>query len=255
VRSSPVTIISLALGLAVLLGCPKRVDSQSELDPTAREKVAEAKRQVESGKSDEALQLLSEVPQDNQAVAEVLFQVGEQKLAERDFVAARKSYSDLLANYPLFDKADAARHHLALAQLELKDYRDALQTLTSLYPRLTEAQRPEVAAQLSRAAEGAKSWAEAIRWRSEAMKLASDEAGLKAEQARIFDLLETRMPFLEVARLAQELPSDSPLWPMVQFKLAKIYAPLRARTRLRATLAAYLAQAPPPHDKNATTAS
>ncbi|MGC4123017.1 MAG: penicillin-binding protein activator [Myxococcales bacterium] len=243
-RSSPVTIISLALGLTVLLGCPKRVDSQSELDPTTREKVAEAKRQADSGKGDEALKLLAQVPHDNQAVAEVLFQVGEQKLNEKDYLAAKKSYSDLLAGYPLFDKADTARHHLALAQLELKDYRDALQTLTSLYPRLPEDQKPAAAVQLSRAAEGAKSWAEAVRWRSEAMTLARDEAGLKAEQARIFDLLETRMPFLEVARLAQELPSESPLWPMVQFKLAKIYAHLRDRARMKETLEVYLSKAP-----------
>lgn len=243
-RSSPVMVVSLALGLTVLMGCPKRVDSQSELDPTAREKVAEAKRQADSGKSDEALKLLAQVPQDNQAVADVLFQVGEQKLAEKDWAAAKKSYGDLLAGYPLFDKADTARHHLALAQLELKDYRDALQTLTSLYPRIPEDQKPGVAAQLSRAAEGAKSWAEAVRWRSEAMKLARDEQGLKAEQARIFDLLETRMPFLEVARLAQELPTDSPLWQMVQFKLAKIYAHLRDRARMKETLDVYLAKAP-----------
>jgi len=59
-RSLPVALVSLALGLG-LLGCPKRVGSQSDLDATGREKVAEARRQAESGKPDEALRLLSEV--------------------------------------------------------------------------------------------------------------------------------------------------------------------------------------------------
>ena len=158
-RSFPITLVSVGLGLA-LLGCPKRVGSQSELAPTAREKVAEAKRQADSGKTDEALKLLEQVPQDNQQVAEVLFEVGEAKLAARDFVAARKSLRDLLAGFPLFDKAALAKQHLALAQLELKEYRDALQTLTTLYPRVAEADKPQVASDLARAAEGARQWAD-----------------------------------------------------------------------------------------------
>ena len=243
-RSSFVSSLSLALGLAVLVGCPKRVGSQAELDPDAREKVAEAKRQIDSGKGDEALQLLAEVPRDNQEVAELLFQVGEQKLAARDWAAARKSFSDLLAGYPLFDKADLARQRLATAQLELKDYRDALPTLASLYTHLDETAKPAAAAQLVSVSEDARSWGDAVRWRSEAMSLAHDEAEQKAQQARIFELLETRVPFLEVARLAQEMPAESPVWPVVQLKLAKIYAHLRDRTRQRETLEVLLAKAP-----------
>ncbi|MBI5545599.1 MAG: penicillin-binding protein activator [Deltaproteobacteria bacterium] len=242
-RSLSIVLMSLGFGLCTL-GCPKRVDSQSDLDATAREKVAEARRQAQSGKSDEALKLLQDLPQDNQAVAEVLFQVGEGQLASRDFAGARKSYGDLLANFPLFDRADLAKYHLAIALIELKEYRDAVQSLGTVYPRLPEEDRPAAVVHLARAAEGARLWADAVRWRAEAMRLARDEGALKVEEQRILELLETRVPFLDVARLAQELQPDSPLWAVVQFKLAKIYAHLRDRPRMKETLELLLAKAP-----------
>ena len=208
------SVLVSSLCFVALLGCPKRVGSQSELDATAREKVAEAKRQADSGKPEEALKLLADVPQDNQSVAAVRFQIAEAQFAARDFTAARNSYRDLLVNFPLFDRADLAKYRLALSQLELKECRDALQTLTPLYPRLSDGERPEAVAALSRAAECARAFTDAVKWHAELMGLARDETALAAEKRRVFDLLETRVPFLDVARLAQELPTSSPLWPM-----------------------------------------
>lgn len=242
-RSLCTSLVPLALGIA-LVGCPKRVRSQSDLDPSSRGRVAAARQEVDSGRPEEALKLLQGLPQDNEAVAEVLFQAAESQYASGSFAAARSSYRELLATQPLFEKADLAKYHLALVQLELQEYRDALQTLAPLYPRLSERVRPEVAGRLAQAAEGARQWLEAVRWHSERMRLATTESVLREEQARILDLLETRVPFLDVARLAYELPPDSPLWPMVQFKLAKIYAHLRDRPHTMEALATFLQHAP-----------
>ena len=231
-RSIPAPIVS-TLCIVALVGCPKRVGSQSNLDAATQEKVAEAKRQVDSG-----------VPQDNQSVADVLFQVAEGQFTTHNYPVARNSYRDLLASFPLFDKADLAKYHLALSQLELKEPRDALQTLTTLWPRVAEPDRPEAAAALARAAEGSRAFTDAVKWRAELIKLAHDEATLAAEQRRVFDLVETRVPFLDVARLAQELPADSPVWPLVQFKLAKIFAHLRDRVRMKETLELFLSKTP-----------
>ncbi len=242
-RSLPVALVSLTLGVG-LLGCPKRVGSQSELDPAQREKVEEARRQAESGRPSEALKLLAEVQGESQAVGEALYLVAEKQFEARDFSGARSSYRELLLRCPLFDKADLAKRRLGLAQLELKEYRDALQTLAPLYGKVPEADRVEAAGQLARAAEGARQWAEALRWHGEAAAQARDEASQKASNARVFELVETRVPFLEVARLSQELSPESPLWPLVQFKLAKIHAHLRDRTRAREALQLFLQKAP-----------
>ncbi len=236
--------VSTCLALA-LLGCPKRVGSQSELDPTAREKLEAAKQQASSGNPQEALKLLEQVPdKESREVGEVLFEVAEKQLQARDFAGARSSYRELLARFPLFDKADLAKYHLGLAQLELKEYRDALQTLTPLYGRLSDAQRPEAATKLALAAEGARNWVEAVRWRAEALRQAKTIEDQTAEQQRIVELLESRVAFVDVARLAEETPVESPVWPLLHFKLARIFSHLRDQTRLKETLQALLEKAP-----------
>jgi hypothetical protein len=58
---------------------------------------------------------------------------------------------------------------LALTQIELKECRDALQTLTTLYPRLTEAERPEAVS--AGAPRSVPAWLRAARWWAESLVL------------------------------------------------------------------------------------
>jgi ABC-type branched-subunit amino acid transport system substrate-binding protein len=189
------------------------------------------------------MRLLQEAPE-NEQVAQVIFAAAEAHYRAREFEAARKSYRELLARFPLFDQADVAKYHLALSQLELGEARDALQTLGALYPRLSEEERPNAAIHLARASELSKQWGEAVRWNAEIAGTARDEASRDAALARALMLIDQRVPFVEVARLAQEIPPNSAAWPLIQFKLAKILAHLRDRVREREVLESLLAQAP-----------
>lgn len=240
---SRVAVASTLIGLA-LLGCPKRVRSQSELGAGSREKLEAAQKEVAAGRSDEALKLLHEIPEDDQQVADALFGIGEAQLQARDFEKARVSYRDLLSRFPLFERADLAKFHLGLCQLELKEPRDALQTLAPLLPRLPQEERPRALSALARAAEGAHAFGDAVRFRGELMAAARDEHSRQAELARVTELLESDVGFLDVARLAQELAPESPLWPVVQFKLARIFAHLRDRPRMQEAVTELLDKAP-----------
>lgn len=241
-RQAPATVFALCLGIA-LLGCPKRVGS-NELDATSREKVDQARLQIETGRPDEAVRLLNDVPEASNEVAQLLFEAAEAHYRARELGPARQGYRDLLARFPLFPDNDTARYHLALVQLELNEPRDALQTLSALYPRLNDDGRLEAAGHLARASEGARQWGEAVRWHGERAQRARDEATQQAAMQRVFELLESRVSFMEVARLAQQIEPSSPTWALVQFKLAKIFAHLRDRPRLRETLETLLAHAP-----------
>ncbi len=240
---SKVAAVSSLLGL-FLLGCPKRVGSQAELGADSREKLETAQKEAAAGRSDEAVRLLKEIPEDGQPVADALFGIGEGQYSAREYEKARSTYRELLSRFPLFDRADLAKYHLALCQLELKEPRDALQTLSPVYPRLPEEEKPAAMEALARAAEGARSFADAVRWRSELLARARDARERDAELAQVTELLEMQAGFLDVARLAQELPTDSSLWPVVQFKLARIFGHLRDRPHYQEALGALLEKAP-----------
>src|SRR6185369_1424518 len=101
---------------------------------------------------------------------------------------ARDAYRSLLAQFPLFGRADQAKYHLGLALLELKDYRDAVQTLSPLYDRLPAQDKPATASALSQAAVGTHQWAEAVRFLAEAGKDAQGEAKAKLD-AQLYELV------------------------------------------------------------------
>ncbi len=240
---SNVAAISTLIGFT-LFGCPKRVGSQSELGAGSREKLEAAQKEAAAGHSDEALKLLHDIPEDDQQVADALFGIAEAQFQARDFEKARVSYRDLLARFPLFERADLAKYHLGLCQLELKEPRDALQTLSPLLPRLPQEERPRLLAALARAAEGAHAFGDAVRFRGELLAAARDEPSSQAELSRVTELLENDVGFLDVARLSQEIPPESPLWPVVQFKLARIFAHLRDRAQMQEAVTTLLEKAP-----------
>jgi branched-chain amino acid transport system substrate-binding protein len=240
---SNLAAVSSLIGL-FLLACPKRVRSQAELGVESREKLEAAKKEAAAGRSDEAIRLLKEIPEDDLQVADALFAVGESQHSAREYEKARATYRELLSRFPLFDQTDLAKYHLALCQLELKEFRDALESLSPALPGLPEEEKPAAMEALARAAEGARAFGEAVRWRAELVAQARDARTREGELVRVAELLESKVGFLDVAKLAQDIPAESPLWPMVQFKLARIFGHLRDRERYQEALTTLLEKAP-----------
>jgi ABC-type branched-subunit amino acid transport system substrate-binding protein len=127
----------------------------------------------------------------------------------------------LLVDHPLYPDATGAKYELALTDLELGRTRDGLATLGSLYGRLPEGQRAAAARAAAGAAERARAWPEAVRWWGEA---AARSAGAEqaAAMARIDDVVDGLLTFLEVARLKESLPAESPALPTVAMKLCRV---------------------------------
>ena len=103
--------------------------------------------------------------------------------------------------------------------------RDGLATLGSLYPKLPAESRPEAAARAADAALALGADADAVRWLSELSRVSPPDAraGVLRRAADAVD----RLPFLDVARLREELPQDSPAQEPLAMKLARIFLHLR----------------------------
>lgn len=160
-----------------------------------------------------------------------------------EYAVARKQLNELLFENPLFDKAVDARLKLGQSSLQLRAYRDAYQTLLPLRDRVPPEQRAELEDALRRAAEGA-------RLSNQALKVALDraEAATTAEQRQaaldeVASLIDVSVSVEEVARVQDELSPSHPAWPMLTFKLARVYAHVRD-ARLKPTLQTLLDKAP-----------
>ncbi|MFN7133255.1 MAG: ABC transporter substrate-binding protein, partial [Myxococcales bacterium] len=71
-----------------------------------------------------------------------------------------------------------------------------------------------------------------------------NEAQQNAARQKVIGLLDGKVSFTDVAKLAQQMKTSDPLWPAVQYKLARIYAHLRDEARAKEALEVLLAQAP-----------
>ena len=160
------------------------------------------------------------------AAAEALHEAARAWRAAGEVSRSAAALGRLLVEHPLYAEATAAKYELALTDLELGRTRDGLATLASLYGRLPEPQRAAAARAAAEAAEGARAWPEAVRWWGEAV-LRSGGAERAAAMARIDDVVDGRLSFLEVARLKESLPADSPALPTVGMKLCRVQLHLR----------------------------
>jgi ABC-type branched-subunit amino acid transport system substrate-binding protein len=160
------------------------------------------------------------------AAAEALHEAARAWRAAGDVPRSAAALGRLLVDHPLYPEATAAKYELALTDLELGRTRDGLATIGSLYGRLPEAQRPAAARAAAEAAEASRAWPEAVRWWGEAA-LRTSGPERAAAQARIDDVVDGRLTFLEVARLKESLPGDSPALPTVAMKLCRVQLHLR----------------------------
>ncbi|HSM94378.1 MAG TPA: penicillin-binding protein activator, partial [Anaeromyxobacteraceae bacterium] len=142
--------------------------------------------------------------------------------AERAAAALQR----IVAEHPLYAGAEDARLDLALANVAAGRAADGLATLASMWPRLRADQRAPVALAAADAAASLRDWPAELKWLVEAAA-ASDGAARAAALARAAEAVDGRLAFLDVARLREELPADSPILPAVMMKLARIQLHLR----------------------------
>jgi len=178
------------------------------------------------------------------ACQEGLYRAGVLYYEAGDHPNARKAFNQLLFDNPLHPQAQDAKLKLAHSAMEVGAYRESYQLYSSLATQAEGAQREEILEQASKAAQGAGLYGSAL---DIAVKLAGD-AKTPEEQAeavaRVEQLVEGRAAFVDVARVAQELSPRHPAWPVLTFKLARIYYHLRDWTRLEETLNRFLREAP-----------
>lgn len=241
--------------LALLFGCPpKKVDPNPEHDkprvevkPDAKadsaladaRKTAGAKKQVI-----EALLAVRKTYPETTAGQDALYEAGILSFEEGDYVNARKALNELLFENPLHPKANDARLKSGLAALELKAYRDAYQTLQSLVDKLEGPDKQKAQDALAKAAAGAQAFADALRMQMKAVEAATSDDEKKKALVALEEVVESRATFLSIAEVWNDLSHSHPAWPLLTFKLAKIYYHLRDWTRLDETLKALIADAP-----------
>ncbi len=210
----------------------------------ALQKAAEVAQTSSKPKAIEAYLNVSRAYAETTAAQEALYRAGVIAYESHDYANARKAFNQLLFENPLFDKAQDAKLKLGLSALELRAYRDAYQTLSSVAPRLPPDEAKQALAGAERAAEGAQLYGDSLRI---ALKLLDDAKTPQEQQAaldQLTSLVEGKAGFTEIAEAAQSVPSSSPAWPILTFKLARIYYHLRDWTHLEETLQSFLRQAP-----------
>jgi branched-chain amino acid transport system substrate-binding protein len=223
-----------ALVMATLSACPKRVIvNGQELEPDQARDVArgelESVRAAASGlppaQAAERLEAFAARYRGVPTAAEALHDAARLRRDARDPQRAAQNLQALLTEYPLYPRAVEAKYLLALIDLEVGRERDGLATLGSLYAKLPAEAKPEAAARAADTALSLGADADAVRWLSELHRAAPPDARPEVLR-RAADAVD-RLPFLDVARLREELPSDSPVQEPLAMKLARIHLHLR----------------------------
>ena len=221
----------LAVLVLALAGCPKRVVvvNGQEMEPAAATDLARrdldaVRREAQLLPPEERaarLEAFAERYRDLDIAAEALHDAGaEWRAAGRPDRAAR-ALGTLLTEHPLYRRAVEAKYLLALVDLDLGRPRDALATIGTVYPKLPDGTKPEAAERAADASLSVGADADAVRWLSELARVAPPE-GRPAALRRAADAVD-RLPFLDVAKLREELPSDSPVQEPLAMKLARIH--------------------------------
>ncbi|HSN13842.1 MAG TPA: penicillin-binding protein activator, partial [Anaeromyxobacteraceae bacterium] len=229
---------------AVLAGCPKstmvvggQVVPVARTEDAARGELSGLRADVERRPHDVAaarLEAFANRHPDVPAGAEALHEAARRWRAAGDAERAAAALQRVVAEYPLYPGAEDARFDLALANVASGRAADGLATLASLWPRLRADQRATAALSAADAAASLRDWAAEIKWLVEAA--AVSEGGARAAAvARAAEAVDGRLPFIDVARLREELPSDSALLPAIVMKLARSQLHRRAFAREEAS--------------------
>lgn len=239
----------------VLVACPKAVRGQdpgaeaprtAERSPAADEALSKALVVADSGPRADGVAALLAVHQkfpSTVAGQEALYRAGVMAFDDGDFQAARQRLNQLVFENPLHERAKDARLKSGLAALELKQHRDAYQTLQPLVESLGGEERRLAEDALAQAAAATQQYGEALKLGLKAVEGAQGPE-LQQALARLEDVVETKTPFIALAEAWNGLPTSNPAWPLLTFKMARVYFHLRDWPRLDDTLKQLLATAP-----------
>ncbi len=251
---------SLLVGSVALILCtacpPKQVTAdgsngrpvvEAKADPKADVALADAKHKADTGTRKQAIDAFFSVRKafpETVAGQEALYRAGVLAFEEGDWVTARKALGELVFENPLHPNANDARLKVGLAALELKQYRDAYQTLQPLIEKLEGQQKLQAQDALAKAAAANQQYGETLKLALKSVE-SSAEGQPRADALKALeDTIENRVSFLSIVEQYQELSSSHPGWPMLTFKLARIYFHLRDWQRLDESLKALLKEAP-----------
>jgi ABC-type branched-subunit amino acid transport system substrate-binding protein/nucleotide-binding universal stress UspA family protein len=226
---------------------PKKPSVEARKDARADEALAQAIQQAETLPRKQAAETFLAVRKaypETTAGQEALYRAGVVFYDSQDYVNARKTFNELLFENPLHPQAPDAKRRLGRAALEVGAYRDAYQTLYSLAERAEGPERTQLLEDAAKAAERAGLFGQALQIAVDLAGNAQTPEAQQAAVARVQQLVEGRAGFTDVARVMDELSPSNPAWPVLSFKLARIYYHLRDWTRLEETLNRFLAEAP-----------
>ncbi len=225
-------LVSLVLALT---GCPKRVVIVNGQELPASQAEDLARRDLDAVRAGAAglppeeraqrLEALGARYRGVDAAAEALHDAARAWREAGKPDRAAQTLGTLLTENPLYRNAVEAKYLLALVELDLGRPRDALATIGPLYDKLPGGLRPEAAARAADAALASGADADAVRWLSELVRITPPEARREVLQ-RAADAVD-KLPFLDVAKLRQELPQDAPVQEPLAMKLARIHLHLR----------------------------
>jgi branched-chain amino acid transport system substrate-binding protein len=251
--------IRLALCLSALAfasACPPRAGNttdgdrrrvEAKPDAAADQALADAVKSSEGKPRKQAIEALLSVRKafpETTAGQDALYRVGILSFEEGDYVSSRKALNELLFENPLHPNANDARLKSGLAALELKAYRDAFQTLSSLVDKLEGADKVKAQEALAKAAAATQAYGDALKLAIKAVDAAVTEEERAAALKNVEDTVETRVSFLSIAEVWNDLSRSHPAWPLLTFKLARVYYHLRDWPRLDETLKALVREAP-----------
>jgi ABC-type branched-subunit amino acid transport system substrate-binding protein len=225
----------LVLLLLSLAACPNRVVVVNGQEMTPQQAEDQGRAELEAVRRDaKALPPLEAADRfaafaakykGTPPAAEALHQAAELYRAGGRPERAVQSLQTLLADYPLYPRANEAKLLLALSDLDAGRPRDGLATLDSLYRSVPPEARPDLARRASQAAEAAGLPSEAVRWQAE-LAATTSGAERQAANARAAELVD-QLPFGDVERLRDTLPKDAAVQEALTMKLARIHLHLR----------------------------
>jgi ABC-type branched-subunit amino acid transport system substrate-binding protein len=225
----------IAVLVLAVAGCPKRVvvvNGQevevSQADDLARRDLEALRAEMAALPPAERAARLEELAAKYRGVDTSAAALHEAAVAWREAKRperAAQALGRLLTEVPLYPRAVDAKYLLALVELEMGRPRDALATIGPLYDKLPPSVRPEAAARAADAALATGADADAVRWLSELARNTPPPA--RADVLRRAADAVDKLPFLDVARLREELPQDAPVQEPLTMKLARIHLHLR----------------------------
>ena len=192
----------------------------------------------------EALLKVRKTYPESTAGQDALYRAGILAFDDGDFVTARKALNELVFENPLYVNANEARLKSGLSSLELKAYRDAYQTLSTLVDRLDGPQKKVAEEALAKAAAATQQFSEALKIALKNVEAAGGDDDRAKALAELEDVVETKTTFITIAEAWNDLSTSHPAWPMLTFKMARVYYHLRDWQHLNDTLKSLLQNAP-----------